>query len=83
MDLHNQQIKETLMKEKVKQSLKSERYSFHHLASRMGYSTAYLSKIFNKKQKAPERFFFILCACLNDMTGSSFTTQDFKEYIND
>jgi hypothetical protein len=67
------------MKEKVKQALKSERYSFHHLAS----STAYLSKIFNKKQKAPERFFFILCACLNDMTGSSFTTQDFKEYIND
>ena len=71
------------MKDQVKQALKKERYNFSHLSDRMGYTRAHISNVLNKKQKASKRFFFILCACLNDMTGSNFTTQDFKEYIND
>ena len=71
------------MKEQVKEALKKERYNFGHLADKMGYHRSYLTMIFNKKQKASEKFFFILCACLNEMTSSTFTTQDFKEYIND
>lgn len=71
------------MKDQIKKALKKERYNFGHLADRMGYTLGYLSKILNGKVKAPEKFFFILCACLNEMTDSNFTTQDFKEYIND
>ena len=71
------------MKQQVKEALKKERYNFGHLADHMGYTSAYLSKVLNGKLQAPNRFFFILCASLNEMTGSTFTTQDFKEYIND
>lgn len=71
------------MKDEIKKALKTQRYTFSHLADRMGYTRPYLSMILNKKCKAPRRFFFTLCACLNEMTGSTFTTQDFKEYIND
>tara|TARA_R100001443_G_scaffold20525_1_gene32570 strand:- start:6120 stop:6335 length:216 start_codon:yes stop_codon:yes gene_type:complete len=71
------------MKEQVKEALKKERYNYGHLANKMGYNRAYLTMIFNKQRKAPKRFFFILCACLNEMTGSTFTIEDFKEYIND
>ena len=71
------------MKEQVKEALKKERYNFGHLADRMGYTLGYLSKVLNGKHKASKKFFYVLCACLNEMTGSTFTTQDFKEYIDD
>ena len=71
------------MKDQIKEALKKERYNFGHLAERMGYTHTYLSKVLNKKIQAPTRFFFILCACLNEMTESTFTTEDFKEYTND
>ena len=68
------------MKDQVKEALKKERYNFGHLADNMGYDSTYLSKVLNGKLQAPNRFFFILCASLNEMTGSTFTTEDFKEY---
>jgi hypothetical protein len=68
------------MKQQIKEALKKERYNFGHLADQMGYDSTYLSRVLNKKCKAPKRFFFTLCACLNEMTGSTFTTEDFKEY---
>ena len=71
------------MKEQVKEALKKERYNFRNLSELMGYDNSYLSRVLNKQVKAPRRFFFILCACLNEMTGSTFTIEDFKEYIND
>jgi len=69
------------MKDQIKEALKKERYNFGHLAERMGYHQAYLSRVLNKQCKAPKRFFFLLCASLNDMTESTFTISDFKEYI--
>ena len=69
------------MKDQIKQALKSERYNFTHLADHMGYTRVYVSNVLNKKYKAPKRFFFLLCASLNDMTGSNFKTSDFEEYI--
>ena len=71
------------MKEQIKKALKTQRYNFSHLADRMGYTKTHLSNVLNKKHKAPKRFFFTSCACLNEMTGSTFTTEDFKEYTND
>ncbi len=71
------------MKDQIKTALKKERYNFQHLADRMGYDNSYVSRVLNGQRKAPKRFVFLLCACLNEMTGSTFTTQDFEEYIND
>ena len=71
------------MKDQIKQALKKERYNFRHLADHMGYTRNYVSNVLNKNYKAPKRFFFLLCASVNEMTGSTFTTEDFKEYIND
>ena len=69
------------MIDQIKEALKKERYNFRHLADQFGYSQSYISTVLNGKRKAPKRFFFLLCASLNDMTGSTFTTSDFEEYI--
>jgi lambda repressor-like predicted transcriptional regulator len=68
------------MKDEIKKALKTKRYKLYHLADQMGYTKAHLYNVLNKKHKAPKQFIFTLCACLNEMTGSTFTTEDFKEY---
>ena len=69
------------MKDQIKQALKEKRYTLGDLADRMGYTLTHLSLVLNKRRPGNIRFFWILCATLNNMTGSTFTTNDFKEYM--
>ena len=69
------------MKDRIQQTLKKQRYTFGNLADSMGYTQQHLSNVLNHKTPGSTRFFFILCATINDMCGSSYTTQDFDEYL--
>lgn len=69
------------MKDQIRAALKSNRYNLTHLADNMGYSLTHLSNVLNKKNKASKPFIFLLCATVNNMTGSTFTTNDFQEYM--
>ena len=69
------------MKDQIQQTLKEQRYTFGHLADSMGYTQQHLSNVLNHKTPGSTRFFFILCSTLNNMCGSSYTTQDFDEYL--
>jgi len=69
------------MKDQIQKTLKEKRYTFGHLADSMGYTQQHLSNVLNHKTPGSTRFFFILCSTLNHMCGSSYTTQDFDEYL--
>jgi len=69
------------MKKRIQAALKEKRYNFSHLADHMGCSPSHLSNVFSGRHKASKSFIFLLCATVNDMTGSTFTTNDFKEYM--
>ena len=69
------------MKTELKEALRSKRYNFGDLAHHMGCNREYLSKVLNRKHTASKRFIFLLCATVNSMTGSTFTTNDFQEYM--
>lgn len=69
------------MKDQIKATLKENRYNLGHLCHHMGYSKTHVSLVLNKKRPGTLRFFFILCATINEMCGSSYTTHDFEDYI--
>ena len=69
------------MKDQIQKTLKEQRYTFGNLADSMGYTQQHLSNVLNHKTPGSTRFFFILCATINNMTGSTFTTNDFQEYM--
>jgi len=69
------------MKDQIKKTLKDNRYTLGHLAERSGYTIQHVSNVLNQKAPGSKRFFFILCATINEMCGSSYTTHDFEDYI--
>lgn len=69
------------MKDQVKNALRSKRYNLKHLADHMGCNYTHLSNVLNKQRFGSKSFIFLLCATVNNMTGSTFTTSDFQEYM--